>query len=139
MLGAQEADLHDVADDLFKGLSVLLLECIAYQITDLTELMRRDAGVELASLRVDGGPTASEYLMQFQSDMARTSVEVPNLQELSGMGAAYAAGISAGLYDPDRVYEHVRRRVYSPAMDEGRREELYKGWQAAVRQALTHD
>lgn len=115
------------------------LECIAYQITDLTELMRRDAGVELASLRVDGGPTASEYLMQFQSDMARTSVEVPNLQELSGMGAAYAAGFSAGLYDPDRVYEHVRRRVYSPAMDEGRREELYKGWQAAVRQALTHD
>mgnify|MGYP000813386911 FL=1 len=115
------------------------LECIAYQITDLTELMRRDAGVELASLRVDGGPTASEYLMQFQSGMARTSVEVPNLQELSGMGAAYAAGISAGLYDPDRVYEHVRRRVYSPAMDEGRREELYKGWQAAVRQALTHD
>lgn len=115
------------------------LECIAYQITDLTELMRRDAGVELASLRVDGGPTASEYLMQFQSDIARTSVEVPNLQELSGMGAAYAAGISAGLYDPDRVYEHVRRRVYSPAMDEGRREELYKGWQAAVRQVLTHD
>ena len=115
------------------------LECIAYQITDLTELMRRDAGVELAYLRVDGGPTASEYLMQFQSDMARTSVEVPNLQELSGMGAAYAAGISAGLYDPDRVYEHVRRRVYSPAMDEGRREELYRGWQAAVRQVLTHD
>lgn len=115
------------------------LECIAYQITDLTELMRRDAGVELASLRVDGGPTASEYLMQFQSDMARASVEVPNLQELSGMGAAYAAGISAGLYDPDRVYEHVRRRVYSPAMDEGRREELYRGWQAAVRQVLTHD
>ena len=115
------------------------LECIAYQITDLTELMRRDAGVELASLRVDGGPTASEYLMQFQSDMARASVEVPNLQELSGMGAAYAAGISAGIYDPDRVYEHVRRRVYAPSMDAERREELYKGWQAAVRQVLTHD
>lgn len=115
------------------------LECIAYQITDLTELMRRDAGVELASLRVDGGPTASEYLMQFQADMARASVEVPNLQELSGMGAAYAAGISAGLYDPDRVYEQVRRRVYAPAMDAERREELYKGWQAAVRQVLTHD
>ena len=115
------------------------LECIAYQITDLTELMRRDADVELASLRVDGGPTASEYLMQFQSDMARASVEVPNLQELSGMGAAYAAGISAGIYDPDRVYEHVRRRVRAPAMDAERREELYKGWQAAVRQVLMHD
>lgn len=115
------------------------LECIAYQITDLTELMRRDAGVELASLRVDGGPTASGYLMQFQADMARASVEVPNLQELSGMGAAYAAGISAGIYDPDRVYEHVKRTVYSPNMAPERRDELYRGWQAAVRQVLTHD
>lgn len=107
---------------------------------EATELARAaDADVELASLRVDGGPTASEYLMQFQSDMARASVEVPNLQELSGMGAAYAAGISAGIYDPDRVYEHVRRRVYAPAMDAERREELYKGWQAAVRQVLMHD
>ena len=115
------------------------LECIAYQITDLTELMRRDAGVELASLRVDGGPTASGYLMQFQADMARASVEVPNLQELSGMGVAYAAGISAGIYDPDRVYEHVKRTVYSPNMAPERRDELYRGWQAAVRQVLTHD
>ena len=101
--------------------------------------MRRDAGVELASLRVDGGPTASGYLMQFQADMARASVEVPNLQELSGMGAAYAAGISAGIYDPDRVYEHVKRTVYSPNMAPERRDELYRGWQAAVRQVLTHD
>ena len=115
------------------------LECIAYQITDLTELMRRDAGVELGSLRVDGGPTASDYLMQFQADMARASVEVPNLQELSGMGAAYAAGISAGIYDPDRVYEHVKRRTYAPAMPEERRAGLYSGWKAAVKQALTHD
>lgn len=102
--------------------------------------MRRDAGVELASLRVDGGPTASEYLMQFQSDMAR---HLGGGAEPAGAlrhgRSLCPAGISAGLYDPDRVYEHVRRRVYSPAMDEGRREELYKGWQAAVRQALTHD
>lgn len=115
------------------------LECIAYQITDLTELMRKDAGVELGSLRVDGGPTASDYLMQFQADMARASVEVPNLQELSGMGAAYAAGISAGIYDPDRVYEHVKRRTYAPAMPAERRDGLYSGWKAAVKQALTHD
>ena len=115
------------------------LECIAYQITDLTELMRRDAGVELGSLRVDGGPTASDYLMQFQADMARAAVEVPNLQELSGMGAAYAAGISAGIYDPDRVYEHVKRRTYAPAMPEERRAGLYSGWKAAVKQALTHE
>ena len=115
------------------------LECIAYQITDLTELMRKDAGVELGSLRVDGGPTASDYLMQFQADMARASVEVPSLQELSGMGAAYAAGISAGIYDPDRVYEHVKRRTYAPAMPEERRAGLYSGWKAAVEQALTHE
>lgn len=58
--------------------------------------------------------------MQFQSDMARTSVEVPNLQELSGMGRSLCGWHLRRLYDPDRVYEHVRRRVYSPAMDEGR-------------------
>ena len=82
------------------------LECIAYQITDLTDLVQQEAGIALDALRVDGGPTASEYLMQFQSDMAQLTVQVPNLQELSGMGAAYAAGIAAGLYDPEGVYSH---------------------------------
>lgn len=112
------------------------LDCIAYQITDLTDLMGKDAGVKLDALRVDGGPTASEYLMQFQSDMAQVKVQVPDLQELSGMGAAYAAGIAVGLYDPERIYDHIQHREYVPAMEATRREELYRGWKEAVGRTL---
>lgn len=114
------------------------LDCIAYQITDLTELMGLEAGIPVSILRVDGGPTASRYLMQFQSDMAEAVVEVPELQELSGMGAAYAAGISAGLYDPDTIFDHVERMEYRPGMEQIRRKALYQGWKDAVRQTLTH-
>ena len=114
------------------------LDCIAYQITDLTELMGKDSGIALHELRVDGGPTASEYLMQFQSDMAGVTVRVPDLQELSGMGAAYAAGIAVGLYDPETIYDHVQRREYAPAMAAEKRTGLYKGWKDAVAQTLTH-
>lgn len=112
------------------------LECIAYQITDLVELMRRDAGISVDALRVDGGPTASRYLMQFQSDIANAAVQVPDLQELSGMGAAYAAGIAAGLYHPEQVYRHISRQEYVPRMDQSVREEAYGGWKSAVDQVL---
>lgn len=114
------------------------LECIAYQITDLVEVMRKDAGLPLAELRVDGGPTASRYLMQFQSDIADVRVCVPSLQELSGMGAAYAAGIAVGLYDREDVYEQIGHTAYTTGMEPSRRAALYEGWQCAVRQALTH-
>ena len=114
------------------------LECIAYQITDLTELMGEEAGIKLDSLRVDGGPTASTYLMQFQSDMARLTVQIPEIQELSGMGAAYAAGIALGVYDKEQVFAGHRRREYRPEMDPQRRNQLYEGWKQAVGQSLTH-
>lgn len=114
------------------------VECIAYQITDLVRCMSRDAGLSVTELRVDGGPTANRYLMQFQSDMAGVALSVPNLQELSGMGAAYAAGFAVGLYRPETAYGHVRRTSYACTMDSARRASLYAGWQQAVRQALTH-
>lgn len=79
------------------------VECIAYQITDLVLRMAQDAGLALAELRVDGGPTANGYLMQFQSDMAGVEVSVPDIQELSGFGAACAAGFASGLYNPGTV------------------------------------
>ena len=114
------------------------VECIAYQITDLVRRMNADSGLALRELRVDGGPTANRYLMQFQSDMANVPLGVPELQELSGMGAAYAAGFAAGVYDPAAVYSHVHYTAYAPAMSCARREALYAGWQHAVRQALMH-
>lgn len=114
------------------------LDCIAYQITDLVSLMGEEAGLPVTALRVDGGPTASPYLMQFQSDMTGAKVQVPSLQELSGMGAAYAAGMALGLYDPDTVYAHVKHTEYRPAMPPQRREELYHGWQEAILKVLSY-
>jgi len=108
------------------------LECIAYQITDLIRLMAQDSDFLVTDLRVDGGPTASEYLMQFQADMADTLVRVPALQELSGMGAAYAAGTALNLYDSERIYDSIQYRGYLPQMNVTRRKILYTGWQEAI-------
>ena len=114
------------------------LECIAYQITDLLEIMKREYGGEMRALRADGGPTANAYLMQFQSDIAGAEVRIPGLQELSGMGAAYLAGISAGVYDTERIFGGIRYSSYRPTMPAEKRASLYRGWKNAVRQALAH-
>ena len=74
-------------------------ECIAYQITDLVLLMQQESGLPITEIRVDGGPTKDKYLMQFQSDMLSIPVAVPKNEELSGIGAAYAAGFALGLWD----------------------------------------
>lgn len=114
------------------------LECIAYQISDLIELMRRESGLSVDVLRVDGGPTASPYLMQFQSDMAKVKVQVPDIQELSGMGVAYAAGLKSGFYAPDSLFDHIHTTEYTTTMPADRRTALYQGWKDAVEQVLHH-
>ena len=76
--------------------------------------------------------------MQFQSDIAGIQVQVPDLQELSGMGAAYAAGMATGLYDETAVYQHVQRRKYISSMDKQWQEARYAGWKKSVGQALSH-
>lgn len=114
------------------------LESIAYQITDLVELMREETSCREEELRVDGGPTANRYLMQFQGDMAQTRISVPELQELSGMGAAYMAGITAGVYQEDKIFDHIQRRIYEPTMNVNLREAKYNGWKQAVGQVLAH-
>ena len=86
----------------------------------------------------DGGPTANKYLMQFQSDIAQVTVSVSDVAELSGFGAACAAGFSCGLYDPETIFANTHRSCFTPEMDNTEREARYNGWQKAVRQALTH-
>jgi len=113
------------------------LDCIAYQIADLTILMGEDSGIPTTTLRVDGGPTESAYLMQLQSDISNVIVQIPDIQELSGMGAAYAAGIATRLYDAGSIFDHVQRREYTPAMSDEQRSKLYNGWKAAVKQTLS--
>ncbi|CAB1243096.1 Glycerol kinase [Ruminococcaceae bacterium BL-6] len=115
------------------------VDCIAYQVADIVNLMRSESGLSIRELRVDGGPTESDYLMQFQSDILGIPVMVPQLQELSGMGAAYAAGIAAGLYDGRAVFSNGKRREYRRKMEEQKSAELYKGWKRAVRLALSHE
>ncbi len=113
------------------------VECIAYQITDIVKLMAEESGVAIRDIRVDGGPTRNAYLMQFQSDMLGIPVQVPDAEELSGIGAAYAAGLAVGLLDKN-VFDRMKRTAYTPAMDETAKTEKYAGWKAAVEKVLDH-
>lgn len=113
------------------------LDCIAYQITDVIEAMSEESGIAIGELRVDGGPTRNRYLMQFQSDMAHVTVQVPSAEELSGIGAAYAAGIAEGIYNRDEVFAKMSRTKFEPAMARSVRNEKYQGWKHAVSQVLT--
>ncbi len=111
------------------------LECIAYQIQDVMEAMSKDAGVGISELRVDGGPTKNDYLMQFQSDIAGIAVQVPDTDELSGMGPAYAAGMALGLWD-EGIFGKLDRRKYTPQMEKSLRQKKYEGWKQAVGKVL---
>lgn len=112
--------------------------CIAFQIADIVNRMREQSGVEISELRADGGPTGDGYLMQFQSDILGLPVRVPDVREISGLGAAYMAGIHAGLYEKEKIFERIGRNSFTGKMDPGEREKRYAGWQKAVGLALRH-
>lgn len=111
-------------------------ECIAYQIADALELMGQEAGVAIQELRVDGGPTKDKFLMQFQSDILNLPVAAPEREELSGMGAAFCAGIAAGVYSKE-IFQAVRRSRFLPVMEAALRRKKREGWKQAVETLLT--
>ena len=111
------------------------LDCIAYQITDIVTAMEQDAAGKLSQLRVDGGPTKNRYLMQLQSDLLDAQVLIPECEELSGIGAAYLAGLTAGVYN-EYVFDAMTVSTFSPAMMEQERQKKYSGWKHAVRLTL---
>ncbi len=113
------------------------LESIVYQITDVMTVMGQESGIPIEALRVDGGPTKNSYLMQFQSDMAQIPVQVPPMEELSGIGAAYAAGLGAGIYQKGQLFGKTERKEYRPAMAKELREKKYIGWNKAVSKVLS--
>ena len=115
-----------------KELVKAALEAIAYQVTDIVEAMSRDSGVQLNELRVDGGPTGNDYLMQFQSDMSRAAIRVPKAEELSAMGVAFLAGMGVGLYDESILHRDRVKTSYEPKMDVDTRNAKYDGWKQAV-------
>jgi glycerol kinase len=110
------------------------LEAQAYQTRDLMEAMAADAGGEISRLRVDGGMVKNDWLCQYLADITGLLVERPVVAETTALGAAYLAGLQAGLYDSlqDVAGAWRRDRVFEPMMDQARRDELYAGWQEAV-------
>ena len=93
------------------------LESIAYQSTDVLRAMKADTGLEIAGLRVDGGASANNFLMQFQANIANVSVKRPKILETTAMGAAYLAGLATGVWDSKEVIRESRviNRVFEPA------------------------
>lgn len=112
------------------------VESIAQQITDVYEAMKLDFGSDIAVLRADGGPTKNPYLMQFQSDMTGASVFASKAEELSAIGVAYLAGIEAGVFDREKVFENITYKEYTRTMDEPQREAKRNAWKAAVKSIL---
>lgn len=111
-------------------------DCIAYQINDVVEAMRKDTGLAIGTLCVDGGPTRNRYLMQFQSDITDAQIRIPDTEELSVIGAAYMAGISLGVYQEKEIYQRVSYEDYHRKMDEKIRQKKQEGWKKAVRMLL---
>lgn len=107
------------------------VECIAYQITDIIKAMSNDSDSVLSALKVDGGATKNKYLMQFQSDIAECSVFVANAEELSGIGAAYMAGIAIGFWD-ETIFENINYIEHTPQMSAETVKHKYAGWKDAV-------
>ena len=114
------------------------LESLAYQSRDVLEVMHADSGIELQALRVDGGASANDFLMQFQADILGVPVERPQIIETTALGAAYLAGLAVGFW-PDRrtIAEHWKiDRKFAPAMEPDTRKTLYAGWKKAIKRAM---
>ncbi|WP_165311785.1 glycerol kinase GlpK [Vibrio ziniensis] len=114
------------------------LESIAYQSRDVIDAMQADSGIKLATLRVDGGAVANNFLMQFQSDILNTDVQRPKVTEVTALGAAYLAGLAVGYWNSlEEVSDKAEiDRVFVPAQDEEKRAQRYNGWKRAVRGVL---
>ena len=114
------------------------LESLAYQTHDIVRAMERDAKMDITALRVDGGASANNFLMQFQADILNADVIRPEYIETTALGAAYLAGLAMGVWSGTAEIRSLRAsdQVFKSAMAAEKREELLKGWQKAVRCAL---
>ena len=115
------------------------LESIAYQSYSVLRAMEQDAGTRLRTLKVDGGASANDFLMQFQSDIMCTTVHRPGCIETTALGAAYLAGLAVGFYkDKEEIKENWQlAKEFVPSMEEEHRKKLLHGWNKAVRCALS--
>lgn len=114
------------------------IESMAYQTRDVLESMVADMNGEIKSLRVDGGATRSELLLQFQADILGIPVELPQITEMAALGAAYLAGLGVGIWKSKQEIAKQWKvaKTFEPHMSVDRREELYSGWKRAVKRSL---
>ena len=111
------------------------LESIAYQSTDVLKAMQADTGLEINELKVDGGASANNLLMQFQADIARVTVRRPMIRETTALGAAYLAGLATGVWkDREQIKaQWTLDKLYQPEMSADKARDLYKGWKNVIR------
>ena len=111
------------------------LESIGYQVNDVLHAMKSDSGIDLAALKVDGGASANDFLMQFQSDIINAPVKRPSCVETTAMGAAYLAGLAVGYWNSkeDVIKNWAVDKIFSPIMGEDERERKIKGWNKAFK------
>ena len=110
------------------------LESLAYQVNDVLEVMKEDAGSDLAVLRVDGGASANNLLLQIQANISNVAVERPECIETTALGAAYLAGLAVGFWESKEAVLESRdvERIFRTEIDDEKRNAMVKGWRAAV-------
>jgi len=117
------------------------LEGIAHQVADLMQAMTADAGKALDVLRVDGGASASDMLMQMQADLLGVPVERPKVVESTAQGAAFMAGLAVGVWSDPSQIEHIRQidRTFVPVWSADRRSAARAQWQRAIERSRQWD
>ncbi|NLY70074.1 MAG: glycerol kinase GlpK [Clostridiales bacterium] len=109
------------------------LESIAYQTYDVLKAMEEDSDIALSSLKVDGGASQNEFLVQFQADIIGKTVEQSSYSEITALGVAYLAGLAVGYWDSINDIKGRKTKLFEPNMDDKTRDELLKGWHRAVK------
>lgn len=108
------------------------VESIAFQVADILTAMEKDSNKVLKELCADGGPAKNRYLMQFQSDISDIRMRVSKQEELSAIGAAYMAGIAAGVYDRSKIFTNIDYEIYNSHMDKDSRNERKNRWKEGI-------
>lgn len=113
------------------------LESIAFQVKDLISLMEGEGGIHLKELRVDGGPTRNDFLMQFQSGILNREVNRSTMEEISALGVTFMAGLATGFWKDIHAIEALRKagKLFQPALEKQEIEKLFSGWKKAVARA----
>lgn len=119
------------------------LQSLAYQTRNVVDTMQKDSGIKIPDLRVEGGASNNNYLMQFQADILNITIERTKILETTSLGAAFLAGLAVGYWKNTDELKHIFKigQAFEPKMSDAERDKLYSGWQRAIKatQVFAHD